>query len=61
MSDNEVREGEIFEWKKKVTEAECKIKQQENVLETVVGERNLFSKNLIEAQVCALRANTFLQ
>lgn len=51
MSDNEVREGEIYEWKKKVTEAECKIKQQEHVLESVVGERNLHSKNLIEAQV----------
>lgn len=52
MSDNEVREGEIYEWKKKVTEAECKIKQQEHVLESVVGERNLYSKNLIESQVC---------
>lgn len=58
MSDNEVREGEIYEWKKKVTEAECKIKQQEHVLESVVGERNLYSKNLIEAQVCVNAANT---
>lgn len=58
MSDNEVREGEIYEWKKKVTEAECKIKQQEHVLESVVGERNLYSKNLIESQVCKPAANT---
>lgn len=59
MSDNEVREGEIYEWKKKVTEAESKIKQQEHVLESVVGERNLYSKNLIEAQVWMAAANTF--
>lgn len=57
MSDNEVREGEIYEWKKKVTESDCKIKQQEHVLESVVGERNLYSKNLIEAQVCMPAAN----
>ncbi|KAL7390317.1 hypothetical protein ABVT39_018730 [Epinephelus coioides] len=50
MSDVEVREREIFDWKKKVTEAECKLKQQENLLECVVSERNLYSKNLIEAQ-----------
>ncbi|XP_068457402.1 cilia- and flagella-associated protein 58 [Clinocottus analis] len=50
MSDVEVRETEIFDWRKKVTEAECKLKQQENLLESVVSERNLYSKNLIEAQ-----------
>ncbi|XP_068187756.1 cilia- and flagella-associated protein 58 [Antennarius striatus] len=50
MSDVEVREMEIFDWRKKVTEAECKLKQQENLLESVVSERNLYSKNLIEAQ-----------
>ncbi|KAM6911713.1 cilia- and flagella-associated protein 58 [Lycodopsis pacificus] len=50
MSDVEVRETEIFDWRKKVTEAECKLKQQEKLLESVVSERNLYSKNLIEAQ-----------
>ncbi|CAG5878862.1 unnamed protein product [Menidia menidia] len=50
MNDVEVREMEIFDWKKKVTEAECKVKQQENLLESVVSERNLYSKNLIETQ-----------
>ncbi|XP_076607181.1 cilia- and flagella-associated protein 58 [Chaetodon auriga] len=50
MSEVEVREREIFDWRKKVTEAECKLKQQENLLESVVSERNLYSKNLIEAQ-----------
>lgn len=51
MNDVEVKEMEIFDWRKKVTEAECKLKQQENLLESVVSERNLYSKNLIEAQV----------
>lgn len=53
MNDVEVRETEIFDWKKKVTEAACKLKQHENLLETVVSERNLYSKNLIETQVIA--------
>uniref|UniRef100_A0A4W6DUE0 Cilia and flagella associated protein 58 n=1 Tax=Lates calcarifer TaxID=8187 RepID=A0A4W6DUE0_LATCA len=50
MNDVEVKEMEIFDWRKKVTEAECKLRQQENLLESVVSERNLYSKNLIEAQ-----------
>ncbi|XP_034034786.1 cilia- and flagella-associated protein 58 [Thalassophryne amazonica] len=50
MSDVEVKEMEIFDCRKKVTEAECKLKQQENLLESVVSERNLYSKNLIETQ-----------
>lgn len=51
ISDVEVKEREIFDWRKKVTEAECKLKQQENLLESVVSERNLYSKNLVKAQV----------
>lgn len=54
MNDVEVKEMEIFDWRKKVTEAECKLRQQENLLESVVSERNLYSKNLIEAQVTVL-------
>uniref|UniRef100_A0A3P8T3Q4 Cilia and flagella associated protein 58 n=1 Tax=Amphiprion percula TaxID=161767 RepID=A0A3P8T3Q4_AMPPE len=50
MNDVEVREMEIFDWRKKATEAECTLRQQENLLESVVSERNLYSKNLIEAQ-----------
>lgn len=51
VSDVEVREIEISDWRKKVTEAEGKLSQQENLLESVVLERNLYSKNLFEAQV----------
>uniref|UniRef100_A0A8C4GHZ6 Cilia- and flagella-associated protein 58 central coiled coil domain-containing protein n=1 Tax=Dicentrarchus labrax TaxID=13489 RepID=A0A8C4GHZ6_DICLA len=55
MSDVEVREMEIFDWRKKVSEAECKLKQQENLLESIVSERNLYSKNLIEAQITEMK------
>ncbi|XP_033833674.1 cilia- and flagella-associated protein 58 [Periophthalmus magnuspinnatus] len=50
INDLEMREMEIFDWKKKVAESECKLKQQENLLESVVTERNLYSKNLIDTQ-----------
>uniref|UniRef100_A0A3B3VMS6 Cilia and flagella associated protein 58 n=1 Tax=Poecilia latipinna TaxID=48699 RepID=A0A3B3VMS6_9TELE len=46
----EDKEMEIFDWKKKATESECKLKQQENLLESIIAERNLYSKNLIESQ-----------
>ncbi|XP_027886375.1 cilia- and flagella-associated protein 58 [Xiphophorus couchianus] len=46
----EDKEMEIFDWRKKATESECKLKQQENLLESVIAERNLYSKNLIESQ-----------
>lgn len=47
----EGKEMEIFDLRKKVTESEAKVKQQENQLESVVTERNLYSRNLIECQV----------
>uniref|UniRef100_A0AAV2JBZ0 Cilia- and flagella-associated protein 58 central coiled coil domain-containing protein n=1 Tax=Knipowitschia caucasica TaxID=637954 RepID=A0AAV2JBZ0_KNICA len=50
MSEVEAREMEIYDWKKKETESECKLKQQENLLESLVMERNLYSKNLVGAQ-----------
>ncbi|KAM3601496.1 uncharacterized protein V6R79_013731 [Siganus canaliculatus] len=50
MSDVEVKENEIFDWRKTVTAAESKLKQQENLLDSAISERNLYSKNLMEAQ-----------
>ncbi|KAM4726208.1 cilia- and flagella-associated protein 58 [Anableps anableps] len=46
----EDKEMEIFDWRKKAAESECKLKQQENLLESIITERNLYSKNLIECQ-----------
>lgn len=60
MSEVEVKEMELFDWRTKVTEAQCKLKQQENLLESVVSERNLYSKNLIEAKVL-MSSTAYLQ
>ena len=51
MEDIKVREMQIFDYKKTIAEAETKLKQQQNLYEAVRSDRNLYSKNLIEAQV----------
>lgn len=51
MEDLKVQEMEIFEYKKKIAEAETKLKQQQNLYEAVRAERNNYSKNLLDAQV----------
>ena len=51
MEDIKVREMQIFDYKKKIAESEIKLKQQQNLYEAVRSDRNLYSKNLIEAQV----------
>ena len=51
MEDVKMREMQIFDYKKKIAEAETKLKQQENLYEAVRSDRNLYSKNLIESQV----------
>ncbi|XP_006630821.2 cilia- and flagella-associated protein 58 [Lepisosteus oculatus] len=50
MEDIKVREMQIFDYKKKIAEGETKLKQQQNLYEAVRSDRNLYSKNLIEAQ-----------
>ena len=45
-----MREMQIFDYKKKIAEAETKLKQQQNLYEAVRSDRNLYSKNLIESQ-----------
>ncbi|XP_047127925.1 cilia- and flagella-associated protein 58 [Hydra vulgaris] len=50
MEDVKVREMEIFDYKKKIAEAETKLKQQQNLYEAVRSDRNLCSKNLVESQ-----------
>lgn len=51
MEDIKIREMQIFDYKKKIAESETKLKQQQNLYEAVRSDRNLYSKNLIEAQV----------
>ena len=50
MEEVKFREMQIFDFKKKIAEAQTKLKQQENLYEAVKSDRNLYSKNLIEAQ-----------
>jgi len=50
MEDVKIKEMQIFEYKKKIAEAETKYKQQQNLYEAVRSDRNLYSKNLIECQ-----------
>lgn len=48
--DVKMKELMIFDSKKKVTELERKLKEQQTMYETVRTDRNLYSKNLVEAQ-----------
>jgi len=54
MEDVKMREMQIFDYKKKIAEAETKLKQQQILYEAVRSDRNLYSKNLIESQVRAV-------
>lgn len=44
------KETQIFDHKKKIVDLETKLKQQQNLYEAVRYDRNLYSKNFIEAQ-----------
>ncbi|XP_068807258.1 cilia- and flagella-associated protein 58 [Struthio camelus] len=50
LKDIEVREMQICDYEKKIEESEIKLKQQQNRCEAMRTERNLYSKNLIEAK-----------
>ncbi|KFP66709.1 Coiled-coil domain-containing protein 147, partial [Cariama cristata] len=50
MKDIEIREIQICDYEKKIEESEIKFKQQQTNCEAVRMERNLYSKNLIEAK-----------
>ncbi len=51
MEEVKIRENTIADLKKTIAEGEAKLKQQQNLYEAVRSDRNLYSKNLIEAQV----------
>merc|ERR1711991_588906 len=50
VEDVKLKEMQITEMGKKVTESEQKLKQQQQLYEAVRSDRNLYSKNLIESQ-----------
>lgn len=50
LEEIKLKNNFISELQKKLLEAESKLKQQQNLYEAVRSDRNLYSKNLIEAQ-----------
>lgn len=50
LDEVKLAEGQLFDYKKKLADAETRLHQQKSLYETVRSERNLHSKNLIEAQ-----------
>ncbi|NXU47573.1 CFA58 protein, partial [Turnix velox] len=50
LKDIEIREIQICDYEKKIEESAIKFKQQQSRCEAVRTERNLYSKNLIEAK-----------
>ncbi|KMQ95066.1 putative coiled-coil domain-containing protein 147 [Lasius niger] len=50
VSETKLRQAEIFDYKKRLAEAETRYRQQQSLFETVRAERNLYSKSLVEAQ-----------
>uniref|UniRef100_A0AAY4F012 Cilia- and flagella-associated protein 58 central coiled coil domain-containing protein n=1 Tax=Denticeps clupeoides TaxID=299321 RepID=A0AAY4F012_9TELE len=55
MEDIKVKEMQIFDYRKKLAEAETNLKQQQNLYEVVRADRNLYSKNHIESQIAEMR------
>lgn len=49
LEEVKLREVAILDLQKKISEAESRLKQQQNLYESVRADRNLYSKNLIEA------------
>eukprot|EP00958_Prasinococcus_capsulatus_P017401 scaffold1959_cov403-Prasinococcus_capsulatus_cf.AAC.11 len=50
LEDVKLRDMELVDLQKRILEGEGKLKQQEKLYEAVRSDRNLYSKNLIEAQ-----------
>eukprot|EP00753_Platysulcus_tardus_P014725 PLAT4437.6.p1 GENE.PLAT4437.6~~PLAT4437.6.p1 ORF type:complete len:966 (-),score=601.38 PLAT4437.6:117-3014(-) len=50
LEEVKIQELQIAELQSKIVDSETKLKQQQNLYEAVRSDRNLYSKNLIEAQ-----------
>ena len=49
MEEFKKQELQCFEYRKQILEAETRLKQQQNLYEACRSDRNLYSKNLVEA------------
>lgn len=54
LEEVRVREVAIVDLQRRILEVESRLKQQQNLYESVRSDRNLYSKNLVEAQVRAV-------
>jgi len=50
LDERKIADNQIFDYKKKIAEAELRLKQQQSLYEQVRSDRNLYSKNYLEAQ-----------
>jgi len=50
IEKNKILDMQISDYKKKIKEAELRLKQQQGLYEAVRSDRNLYSKNFLEAQ-----------
>lgn len=50
LEEVKLQDMQIAELQKRILEGETKLKQQQNLYESVRADRNLYSKNLVEAQ-----------
>uniref|UniRef100_A0A3Q3D917 Cilia and flagella associated protein 58 n=1 Tax=Hippocampus comes TaxID=109280 RepID=A0A3Q3D917_HIPCM len=57
INELETSEMAVHNWRKRVTEEECKLERKEELLDSVISERNHYSKNLVDAQVSAEAMN----
>ncbi len=51
LEEVKVRQASVVQLQKRIAESDTKLKQQQSLYETVRSDRNLYSKNLNEAQV----------
>lgn len=50
LEDHKIADNQIFDYKKKIAEAEMRLKQQQSLYEAVRSDRNLLSKNHLETK-----------
>lgn len=50
LEEVKVREVAIVDLQRRIVDVESRLKQQQNLYESVRSDRNLYSKNLVEAQ-----------
>ncbi|KAL6434920.1 hypothetical protein ACFW04_005231 [Cataglyphis niger] len=50
INEAKLKQAEVLDYKKRLAEVETRYRQQQSLFEAIRAERNLYSKNLVEAQ-----------